>query len=229
MAEVSLSSRVYNELLGRILSGRMRPGDVFNRRQVAAELNVSVAPVLEAMLELEAEGLIETLPRRGTRVRRPSPDDIWGQLVVREALECQAARLYHGEPVRRHLPRLQRLAEQLDQLDPRSVEFVREEIRFHHYLVSLADCAPLTAAFERVMKLGLLHAAAVSLTADGPPDAERGHLALVEALKSDDPDVAEAAVRHHVCVERPVASADAAPVPQDGVVPARPVWLGGEE
>lgn len=229
MAEGSLSSRVYNELLGRILSGRMRPGDVFNRRQVAAELNVSVAPVLEAMLELEAEGLIETLPRRGTRVRRPSPDDIWGQLLVREALECQAARLYHGEPVRRHLPRLQRLAEHLDQLDPRSIDFVREEIRFHHYLVSLAECTPLTSAFERVMKLGLLHAAAVSLMADGPPDADRGHRALVEALMSDEPDAAEAAMRAHVHVDRPAEVADIAPIPQDAAIPARPVWLGGEE
>jgi DNA-binding GntR family transcriptional regulator len=226
MADGSLSSRVYDEILGRILSGRMRPGDLFNRRQVAAELSVSVAPVLEAMLELEAEGLIETLPRRGTRVRLPGAQEVWGQLVVRESLECQAARMYCGDRVRRHHARLTRLAAQLDALDAPSVEFVREEIRFHHYLVSLADCPPLTAAFERVMKLGLLHAAAAAALAPaGPPDAARSHVALVEALKSDDPDAAESAVRANVHVDRPAP----APHEQDGVAPSRPSWLGGEE
>src|SRR5688500_11104912 len=102
MADGSLSTRVYDDILGRIVSGRMKPGDVFNRRQVAAELGVSVAPVLEAMLELETEGLIQTLPRRGTRVCQASADDVWGQLMVREALECQAARLYCGGRITRH-------------------------------------------------------------------------------------------------------------------------------
>src|SRR4051794_1015015 len=59
MSNSPLSSQVYDQLLRRLLSGELPPGHVFNRRQVAAELGVSVAPVLEAMLELEAEGLIE--------------------------------------------------------------------------------------------------------------------------------------------------------------------------
>src|SRR5689334_15273534 len=88
------SERVYNEILDRLLSGRWEPGYVFNRRQIAAEMKVSVAPVLEAMLELEGEGLIETLPRKGTRVRALTIRDLQGQLIVREALECQAARMY---------------------------------------------------------------------------------------------------------------------------------------
>lgn len=222
MADASLSSRVYDDILGRIISGRMKPGDVFNRRQVAAELAVSVAPVLEAMLELETEGLIETLPRRGTRVRVPQREDVWGQLVVREALECQAARLYCGEPVRRHSARLSRLAADLDQLDLRSVDRAREEIRFHHYLVSLANCPPLTEAFERVMKLGLLHAAGMLDLHDG---SATGHVALVNALQHGSADAAEAAVRAHVRAASPKpepASDGQGQTP----FPTLPTWLG---
>jgi DNA-binding GntR family transcriptional regulator len=223
MPDGSLSSRVYDDILGRIISGRMKPGDVFNRRQVAAELAVSVAPVLEAMLELEAEGLIETLPRRGTRVRVPRHADVRGQLVVREALECQAARLYCGDPVCRHDGRLTRLAADLDRLDPRSVGRAREEIRFHHYLVSLADCPTLTAAFERVMKLGLLHAAGVL---DLPDGSAAGHVALVAALRTSNPDAAEAAVRAHVrAATLDPASADGGH-PGEATFPTLPTWLG---
>lgn len=218
MAEGSLSSRVYDDILGRILSGRMKPGDVFNRRQVAAELGVSVAPVLEAMLELETEGLIQTLPRRGTRVRLPGPRDVWGHAVVREAIECQAARIYCGKAVRRHETRLVRLAEALDGLEPGSVDQIRAEIRFHHYLISLAACDPLTAEFERVMKLGLLHAAAVL---DGHDGRHRTHVALVESLATADADAAEAAIREHLrTVQEPVAAV------HDGEeMPALPTWL----
>ena len=45
----------------------------------------------EALLRLEFEGLLESRPRAGTRVRIPSPEDVKGHYVVREALEVQAA------------------------------------------------------------------------------------------------------------------------------------------
>src|SRR5688500_14317069 len=118
MPTSSLSSRVYEEILTRILSGGLPPGAECNRRQIAAEMRVSVAPVLQAMLQLEADGLVETLPRKGTRVRVLTLEDLQGQLVLREALECQGARLYCGAPVRRHAQRLTRLAETIDARDP---------------------------------------------------------------------------------------------------------------
>ena len=48
MPSSSLASRVYDDILNRILTGQLAPGEIFNRRQTAAELGVSVAPVLEA-------------------------------------------------------------------------------------------------------------------------------------------------------------------------------------
>ena len=49
--------------------------------------------VAMALLGLESEGLLESRPRAGTRVRIPSPEDVRGHYVVREALEVQAAKL----------------------------------------------------------------------------------------------------------------------------------------
>jgi GntR family transcriptional regulator, rspAB operon transcriptional repressor len=197
MAHISLAKQVYDSLLSRLLSGQMPPGHVFNRRQVAKELGVSVAPILEAMLELEAEGLIETLPRKGTRVRVLTVEDLRGQLVVREALECQAARLYCGAPVERHVTRLNRLAGGIDAIELRSPEHAREEIRFHHYLVSLAEVPALTDAFERVMKIGLMYG--VQMLHPAHQAAPRSsHVDLVNALLSSDADHAEAVVRRHI-------------------------------
>ncbi len=55
----------------RILRGELAIGQVISRRKVAAELGMSFLPVSEALLRLEHEGLLESRPRSGTRVRVP--------------------------------------------------------------------------------------------------------------------------------------------------------------
>lgn len=225
MANNSLSSRVYGEILHRLLSGALAPGQVFNRRQIAAELGVSVAPVLEAMLELEAEGLIESVPRQGTRVRQLTVDDLRGQLIVREALECQAARLCCGQPVRRHRDRLLRLAEALDESDLRSARHLKQELRFHHLLVSLANVPALTDSFERVMKLGLLYAIQV-LHPDQQAAPRASHIELVHALSTDDPDAAELAMRTHArSGKEALFASESSEVRGSATLPLLPTWL----
>jgi DNA-binding GntR family transcriptional regulator len=148
------------------------------------------------MLQLEADGLVETLPRVGTRVRVLTLDDLQGQLVLREALECQAARLYCGAPVRRHFERLTRLARTIDVRDPTSPEHVKEEIVFHHSLVSLANVRILTQAYTKVMKTSFLYAVQTLQPAGGKV-TRASHVQLVQSLTTDNADAAETAARAH--------------------------------
>src|SRR6185436_13107893 len=90
----SLAAEAYGVVRRRIVRGRVGLGQVISRRKIAAELGMSFLPVSMALLRLEFEGLLESRPRAGTRVRIPSPEDVRGHYVVREALEVQAARLF---------------------------------------------------------------------------------------------------------------------------------------
>lgn len=215
MSARSLSSKTYDELLNRLLGGQLRPGQVFNRRQLAADLGVSVAPLLEALVLLECEGLIVTTPRKGTRVRAITERDMYGLQVVREALECQAARLACGQPVEKQAPKLLRLAEQLDSPEPAANP--RAVVRFHHAIVALSAMPALVEAYERIMKLHLLHA--VHTPAATKP-AGASFVDLVQALQTRDPDKAEAAMRKHLMSE--------AHAPKDKRLPnhnSTPQWL----
>src|SRR6202161_3406697 len=87
----SLSSEAYSNVRQRILRGDLKLGQVISRRTLASEMGMSFLPVSEALLRLEVEGLLESRPRAGTRVRIPTPQDVEGHFVVREALETQAA------------------------------------------------------------------------------------------------------------------------------------------
>lgn len=193
----SLKAATRRTILGKMLSGAFRPGDIINRRQVAASLGISTAPVHEAMAQLEAEGLLEALPRKGTRVRRALPHDVRDILIVREALECAAARLYCGDLVTGRMHELRLLAVEAEDLSRPPLEVWQAEINFHRALVALADCELLLAEFDRVMTLGLfLH---INLLA--PPHARlsrSNHVRLIGRLRTRSPDAAEIAIREHV-------------------------------
>src|SRR6202049_5205071 len=90
----TLAGEAYSIIRERILGGEVAIGQVISRRKIAAELGMSFLPVSEAFLRLEFEGLLESRPRAGTRVRIPSHEDVRGHYLVREALKVEAARLF---------------------------------------------------------------------------------------------------------------------------------------
>lgn len=88
----SLSERVKQAILDRVVDGTYPPGTRLVELQLAREFGVSQAPVREAFRELAATRLVESLPRRGTFVRAASQEDLVEVYLVRMALEETAGR-----------------------------------------------------------------------------------------------------------------------------------------
>src|ERR1700722_14571102 len=109
-----LAGEAYVTLRDRILRGEIAIGQVISRRTIASALGMSFLPVSAAFARLELEGLLESKPRVGTRVRVPSPDDVRGHYRVRAVLEQEAARLFSETATRAERMELQRLAGRVD-------------------------------------------------------------------------------------------------------------------
>lgn len=193
----SLSRDVYQYLLDKFMRNELVPGHILNRREIARQLGVSVAPVLEALLQLQMEGFVESIPRKGTLVKPVRQEDIFCQLMLREAIECQAARLYCGEPVRAARPRLDILASALETTRSETPEHWQQEIEFHSTLVGLSDCPSLLREFHRVMRLGVFFRLNRILAPEDRLDG-RSHAVLLDILGGEDPDRAEQVVREHL-------------------------------
>lgn len=193
----TLAENIYENLLLRLLMNEYVPGEFLNRRTIATEMGVSVAPVMEAMLRLRSEGFLENISRVGTRVRLFKKDAIIGHLILREALECQAARMYCGSRIKSNLKSLFTDAVFLDMIQEGTPEDFREEIRFHTYLVKLADCGPLTEEFMRIANISLF-CSLNRLPTIGIPVVKNNHKNLVECLLTDDKDEAEKIMREHL-------------------------------
>src|SRR5215813_3606003 len=140
VAPASLASEAYEFVKQRILRGQLPMGQVISRRKVAAELGMSFLPVSEALLRLEFEGMLESRPRAGTRVRIPSRADVTGHYLVREILEAEAARRFAAHATKAERAGLMKMAAKVDALATKKNR--GPYLALHHRLHSrIAECA----------------------------------------------------------------------------------------
>ena len=97
-----------------ILAGRLKPGERLVRKAIGQRLGVSTIPVIEALYMLEIDGYVENRALAGCRVRTLTMQDIDDDLMLREALECQAARLCAEHASPEGFDRLMKKAAQVD-------------------------------------------------------------------------------------------------------------------
>jgi DNA-binding GntR family transcriptional regulator len=198
--ESSLAGEAYSIVRQRILRGEIRLGQVISRRKLAAELSMSFLPVSEALLRLEFEGLLESRPRAGTRVRIPSAEDVKGHYVVREALEVQAAMRFTQVATAAEGAELERLAVRVDALAMQADRqtYLTLHQKLHARIAQCARCQALVDAIERTHALASIWFCVMRQPRADDPKTR--HQELVDALRSGDGSRAADAVRAHIAV-----------------------------
>ncbi|MDE1163114.1 MAG: GntR family transcriptional regulator [Acidobacteriaceae bacterium] len=195
----SLANQAYTEIRDRILKGEIGLGETISRRGLAADLGMSFIPVSEAMQRLEAEGMLESLPRIGTRVRIPSANDVRDRYIIREALEVQSARLFCERASAMEREELSSMARKLDAMDQQSeteqFEFQTLHVRFHMRLAECTGCAPLYELLEKNQVLIFNWLFDVAADSQMPTN---WHSDLIDIINGGDPDKAALAMGTHI-------------------------------
>jgi len=86
----TIADFIYHNLSERIVAGDLPAGEKLRQDHIAREFETSHVPVREALLRLEAHGLAQSIPRRGTRVTVQDPDEIHEVIEMRISLEILA-------------------------------------------------------------------------------------------------------------------------------------------
>ena len=136
---VPLRVQVANRLRKAILSGRMLPGAALVETALAEKMNVSRAPIREAIQFLENDGLVETIAYKGKRVKPLTAREVAETYSLREVFEVMAVRLIleSGAPLdtlRTHCDEMTAAAEANN-----FEALVVADEAFHHALIRLAD------------------------------------------------------------------------------------------
>jgi DNA-binding GntR family transcriptional regulator len=198
LARSVLADQVKERILEDILTGRHAPGSRIIETKVARELGTSQAPVREALRGLEALGVVEITPFRGSRVRRPSKRDILEAYAVRSALEVLGARLA--------VPRmtdadLAELAGHLEAMraaarDDDGHALAEADARFHGRIVELADNGTLEKVWRSLEPFSRTYITLVIPGADPQWSADL-HAPILEALERRDPEAVVEALQQH--------------------------------
>ena len=202
----SLADRAYHLVLDQMLRGSLPLGSVLSRRNLAEQYQMSLVPVAQALQRLEIEGLLESRPRAGTRVRVPTAEDIREHFELRQALESQSARLCAERATFQERLELKRLAANVDALyakapfqDPTDdLAFAVNEyhVDLHMRIAEYARSGLLKSEIEKthVLIFNWLYD-----TARGqrilPPNF---HTELISIIVEGDPQKADAAMQGHV-------------------------------
>jgi GntR family transcriptional regulator, rspAB operon transcriptional repressor len=201
----SLSEKAYLTIRNQILQGQLTMGSVLSRRRLATDLGMSMLPICAAIQRLEEEGLVESKPRVGTRVYLPSGQDIREQYIIREALECQAARLVAQVATMQQRQELLRMADQLDALYRRRTtdhdpEFLFAVHGYHMQLhMRIAEFSGSAALRELIQKNSVLvWNWLYDSVAPQPAHPSRFHADLIDAVTGKDVEGAERAMRKHI-------------------------------
>ena len=194
-----LAQRAYVTMRDRITRGEYAIGQVISRRSIAADLGISFLPASEALLRLECEGLLESRPRAGTRIRIPTHQEMHGHLVLREALEVQAAILFAAQATPEQRNELHKLGMRLDarrrKAEADMLAYIALHDQLHLRIAQYAACPALEEAIRKVSALGSAWLCAMQTTI--PPDAPL-HEPLVKALSKEKSTAAGDAMRSHL-------------------------------
>jgi DNA-binding GntR family transcriptional regulator len=193
----SLRDETVDELRRLILDGDLLPGTHLTELAISERLGVSRLPVREAFRRLEAEGLLEALPRRGVRVVELDSDELETVREIRIALELMA--------VRRTVERAE--PEVLDQLrvvlsDGESATSAQDAVRLDelndvfHELLSRGSGSRFLADTLRSVRNQAHHLVGGKSAAVGNSWEE--HARIIEAVLSSDAEFAVLLMRRHL-------------------------------
>jgi DNA-binding GntR family transcriptional regulator len=202
----TLADQAYQKIRSRILEGLYPLGSALSRRVLASELGMSFLPISEALQRLEHDGLVESRPRAGTRVRVPAVEEVLERYQLREALETQSARLFTVNATKAQRAAILNLARRVDKLylrlldapakGPENLKFQTEHMGFHARIAELSRCHLLRVALEREQVL--IFNAVLDVASNQRDLPQDFHLNLAEALVSGDVQKADAAMRAHI-------------------------------
>ncbi|MFC1659911.1 GntR family transcriptional regulator [Gemmatimonadota bacterium] len=88
----SLREQVYEYFRDEMQKGNLAPGSAINLNAISEELGVSKTPLRDALIQLESEGFVSILPRRGVMVRKLTLDEVRNFYEIIGALEALVVR-----------------------------------------------------------------------------------------------------------------------------------------
>jgi DNA-binding GntR family transcriptional regulator len=199
---LSFKNKAYAALKNVIVSMdvyRNRSDIRLDERRLAQDFGISRTPVREAMAQLEREGFVRSVPRRGIYVVRKTKREVIEMITAWAALESMAARLITEQATDEDIASLRRMFATFEggEVAAKLDEYSEVNIEFHQAIIRMSSNRVLIDLAENLFT----HMRMIRRKTIGEKDRAdrsiRDHMNIIEALEARDTARAEALVRQH--------------------------------
>lgn len=170
-----------------------------DERKLAQDFGISRTPVREAMAQLESEGFVRMVPRRGIYVVRKTKREVIEMITAWAALESMAARLVTENALDDDIKNLRRMfASFLDgKVRAHLDEYSEVNIEFHQSIVRMSQNHVLIEMAENLFTHMRMIRRKTIVEKDRADRSMRDHMNIIEALEARSTERAEELVRDH--------------------------------
>jgi DNA-binding GntR family transcriptional regulator len=196
----SVTEKTVALLRQKILSGNLKPGTRLVEADIAAQLGTSRAPVREAFLVLEPEGLLHSESTKGTFVAEIQADDLRELYILRSVLEGLAMRLAVPQIGGDQLTQLSSIVQRMQKAarERNIEEVIQLDLEFHEQIWRFSGHRRLQEILHNMLTPIRLFLAVNTQVYGDLVDNVLEHTELVQALASHDAKQAEQVMINHI-------------------------------
>jgi DNA-binding GntR family transcriptional regulator len=196
----SIRRKVYNFLREQILSGQIAPRQRLIETKIAGEIGTSRTPVREALHNLEVEGLIESIPRVGYRVKLLNPAEVEEICAIRETIEKMAADWAMDKDPEKLVAELKKNIARSEKVLAAGTakSFVELDAQFHEIIARLSGGPRLLELAQTLRRHMLRYRVESIYTADNVQRAVAGHRGILQAIERRDREGVQKAIAGHL-------------------------------
>lgn len=197
---VSLRETVTLALRAAVISGEMKPGEVYSAPTLGKRFGVSPTPVREAMLDLAKEGLVTSLPNKGFRVTEVSDEDLDEITALRLLIEPPMVRAVTGLIDEPGLARLRTLAASIVDFAVSGdlIQYTEADREFHIAILEYSGNRRLVALISELRSHTRLLGLAPLAAAGKLHETAMEHVELVDLIAAGRGAEAEALMTVHI-------------------------------
>ena len=202
----SLKVEIFDVLHTRVIAGKYRPGEWLRQEEISSQLGVSQTPVREALDLLVSSGLAERVPYRGVRVLKLTTEEIVDSYGMRLLLETKSAAISAEKRTNQQLENLLQLLQKTEALMTLNDMSAQMQLNreFHLAIVAASGNALMTRLFKIVSHQfpdWMLYEYMFRYPELLQPSLSKEymeHKAIVEAIGSNNPELAASNVSIHI-------------------------------
>ena len=203
---IPIREQVADIIRKMIVNGELKADQQISEREISQMLMVSTTPVKEAFRVLESEGLLYSIPRKGSYISKLSRKNILQTVFMRGALEGVAAFFAARNATYNEIMIMEEalncageLVDKAQLTSEIAVRLTENNNLFHSTLRSASKNTYLVGLIDNMRSIDQsIRSAAVTSTIDESIRAQKEHLAILKAVKEQNSEKAEQLINAHV-------------------------------